>query len=369
VPNHLVTADDAEILAPPVPPDVQGRMSLVKRAVPIRFECVVRGYLDGSAWREYQTTGVVSGRRLPLGLKRYDKLPEAMFTPARKNLQGHDENVLEAVMANELGDALTFRLRQLSLDLYNFAHDLLLPKGIILLDTKFEFGQIHGQLVLIDEIFTPDSSRMRVVPQPGKPASQGVTYDKQLLRDWLTERRYQGEGPPPSLDEELLAELSRRYQRIWEFIAAEPVVGDKDEEVLAAALEEAERHARLGNAARVPPGLAGAAAGDASPSGASASSMSIAAELAPRERIPGMVRVHVIVHLKPDVLDVQGQAIRQVVAAAGHPAVAGVEAGKSFYINLNLPDADDATIKAEVERLCHETLSNPLIERFEWKVV
>ncbi len=192
---------------------LRGRVALARKATPIRFECVVRGHLDGSGWREYEATGAVAGHALPAGLKRYDALPEAIFTPAAKNEEGHDENVTVAQMAEVLGERETDRLQEVSLALYRFAYEEVRRRGLVLLDTKFEFGLASdGTLLLIDEIFTPDSSRYRFESDGGGAA---LALDKQFLRDWLQARGFTGEGTPPALPPDIVAELGSRYERAF----------------------------------------------------------------------------------------------------------------------------------------------------------
>jgi len=214
VPNHLITVRDEEILSRPATADVAGRMALVRRCEPIRYECVVRGYLDGSAWREYRETGHVAGVPMPPGLQRRDPLPAPLFTPARKNLQGHDENITLDELRREAGPALAGELEAASLALYRFAHDLLLPQGLVLLDTKFEFGHIGHDLVLMDEIFTPDSSRYMRLPHLGASPRDGIMLDKQFLRDFLTAEGFSGEGEPPPLPSLILQGLVDRYSEV-----------------------------------------------------------------------------------------------------------------------------------------------------------
>ncbi len=216
--NHLVTVRASEIFGEGSSDAnaLRGRVALVKRATPVRFECVVRGHIDGSAWKEYQSTGKVCGCPMPKGLLRYDRLPEPVFTPAIKAESGRDENITVARMRELAGVELADRLQKTSIALYDFAYDLLAPRGILLLDTKFEFGHgADGELMLIDEIFTPDSSRYRL----REVANQGdEAFDKQFLRDWLEARNFRGEGRPPQLPHEVLHELSRRYVRAFELI-------------------------------------------------------------------------------------------------------------------------------------------------------
>lgn len=218
VPNHLVSVRASEIFGAGSEDAkaLRGRVAKARRATPVRFECVVRGHLDGSGWREYRESGRVAGHDLPSGLNRYDRLPEPIFTPATKAESGHDENITFAQMREVAGAKLADQLRSLSIALYRFAYDLLAPRGILLLDTKFEFGHdAKGQLLLIDEIFTPDSSRYRLAESSGAGEQ---AFDKQFLRDWLEAQGFRGDGPPPVLPPEVLGELSRRYVRAFELI-------------------------------------------------------------------------------------------------------------------------------------------------------
>lgn len=221
VENHLVETRAGEIFAEDAPERnaLRGRVALVRRTQPIRFECVVRGHLDGSAWREYRKEGSVVGYKLPKGLERYDKLPKPIFTPATKAESGHDINVPVEYMASMLGDEMTRRLQATSLALYSFVYEQLEPRGVLLLDTKFEFGIADGELRLIDEIFTPDSSRYRLVGAGG--GGEALALDKQYLRDWLAERGFTGEGKPPALPAGVIEELGRRYERAFEVITGE----------------------------------------------------------------------------------------------------------------------------------------------------
>ena len=215
VPNHLLSTRSHEIFADPEEAQrLSGRVALVHTTEPIRFECVVRGYLDGSAWREYDTCGTVAGRALAPGLARYANLPAPLFTPARKSLDGHDENITVDQMAAEFGAVPTAELERISLALYNFAANESAARGLTLLDTKFEFGMRGGEVVLIDEVFTPDSSRYR---------REGEALDKQFLRDWLLDQGFSGDGVPPALAPDVTAELARRYYRTFEIITGTPV--------------------------------------------------------------------------------------------------------------------------------------------------
>jgi len=223
VPNHLLSIRASEIFedGSPDAEKLRGCVALVKRATPVRFECVVRGHLDGSGWREYRETGQIAGHDLPGGLQRYDRLPEPIFTPATKAEEGHDENITFEEMRAAAGGELADQLRETSINLNRFAYDLLAPRGILLLDTKFEFGHdAAGSLILIDEIFTPDSSRYRL--REGNEGAEQA-FDKQFLRDWLESQGFRGDGPPPRLPDEVLGELSRRYVRAFELITGTPL--------------------------------------------------------------------------------------------------------------------------------------------------
>ncbi|TGL76551.1 phosphoribosylaminoimidazolesuccinocarboxamide synthase [Leptospira jelokensis] len=218
IPNHLVT-DDPNLFPKPYQNHeaVVGRSVLVKKAKRIDFECVVRGYLTGSAWKEYLQTGTIAETPYPKGLQESYQFPTPIFTPARKNDSGHDENVSEATMEKEVGTALFQKVKQISLNLYAEAHTLMAKQGILLCDTKFEFGLLDGEPILIDEILTPDSSRYWDASTYvlGKtPAS----FDKQILRNWLESTSWDKNPPPPKLPESLILELRKKYLELEEKI-------------------------------------------------------------------------------------------------------------------------------------------------------
>jgi phosphoribosylaminoimidazole-succinocarboxamide synthase len=219
-PNHFLTADAGEIVAelPPLAPHrdkLEGRAMLVRRTDPVLFECVVRGYLSGSAWKEYREHGTLAGEALPSGLLESSRFDRPIFSPATKAETGHDENVTETRMREALGASRADALKQRSLAIYRAGAAHAEGRGIIVADTKFEFG-VSGadQLVLIDEVLTPDSSRFwpldRYAPGRGQPS-----FDKQPLRDYLDGLRkagqWNGEAPPPPLPEEVVAATSARY--------------------------------------------------------------------------------------------------------------------------------------------------------------
>ena len=220
VPSHYVTARTDEILAR-VPAlaghgaEIAGRAMLVRRTVPVAFECVVRGYLSGSAWAEYRREGTLAGERLPAGLRESDRLEPPLFSPATKAESGHDENVTFDVMATAIGRELTTRLRDASFAVYRAGRDHAASRGIIIADTKFEFGTTpDGALLLIDEVMTPDSSRFWPADRY-TPGSTQPSFDKQPLRDYLaglrSAGRWNGEAPPPPLPPEVVDATSRRY--------------------------------------------------------------------------------------------------------------------------------------------------------------
>ena len=212
VPNHLVTADVKQYPAVlrPYEEQLRGRSMLVVRADMVAIECVVRGYISGSAWKEYKQTSSVCGISLPPGLRESDQLPEPIFTPATKALSGHDENISFERMAQQAGPALSRELRDLSMRIYQTAADYARQRGIIIADTKFEFGRTAGGLVLADEVLTPDSSRFWPADtyQPGQ--AQG-SFDKQYVRDYLEEIRWNKQPPAPALPAEVALQTSEKY--------------------------------------------------------------------------------------------------------------------------------------------------------------
>ncbi len=212
VANHLVTADvskfPAELRAHES--QLRGRSMLVQHAQMVQVECVVRGYLSGSGWKEYKSTGEVCGIQLPKGLKESDKLPEPIFTPATKAQSGHDENISFERMVQVTGGDLSAKLRDLSLKIYKTAADYALTKGIIIADTKFEFGMTPAGLVLADEVLTPDSSRFWPVDKY-KPGMTQESFDKQYVRDYLEEIKWNKQPPAPGLPEEVAAKTSEKY--------------------------------------------------------------------------------------------------------------------------------------------------------------
>ena len=219
-PSHYITTDSGEILKriPALRPhaaELAGRAMLVRRTEPLPFECVVRGYLSGSAWAEYARQGTLAGEPLPSGLVESDRLEPPLFSPATKAESGHDENVTFERVASSLGESLASRLRDATFAIYRAGRDHAEVRGIIIADTKFEFGMdADGSLTLIDEVLTPDSSRFWPADsyQPGRSQP---SFDKQPLRDYLaslrSQGRWNGEAPPPSLPPDVVEATSARY--------------------------------------------------------------------------------------------------------------------------------------------------------------
>jgi len=212
VPNHLVTADVSRYPAEVRPYDDQlrGRSMLVQRAEMFSVECVVRGYLSGSGWKEYKTSGSVCGIKLPAGLRESDELPEPIFTPATKATTGHDENISFEHMTQLVDPEDAHQLRDLSLAIYKKAADYARQKGIIIADTKFEFGRTAAGITLADEVLTPDSSRFWPADkyEPGQPQE---SFDKQYVRDYLEEIRWKKHPPAPALPREVARKTSEKY--------------------------------------------------------------------------------------------------------------------------------------------------------------
>ena len=197
------------------PDYLAGRSMVVKKASRIPVECVVRGYLSGSAWAEYKQHGTISGMPLPAGLRESEQLPEPLFTPTTKADTGHDEPLSMAEMKKLVGDSMTVKLKEKSLAVYSHAREYAMERGIIIADTKMEFGLDGNQLILIDELLTPDSSRFWEVNlyKVGQPQP---SYDKQPVRDWLVEMGWNKEPPAPMLAPEVIEATTRRYRQAYE---------------------------------------------------------------------------------------------------------------------------------------------------------
>lgn len=226
-PNHLITADVAQYPAvlQPHADELRGRSMVVAMADMIPVECVARGYLSGSGWKEYQQTGAVCGIKLPAGLRESDRLPEPIFTPASKATTGHDENISFARMADMVGKLLSAQLRDLTLRLYSKAADYARERGIIIADTKFEFGRTQAGLTLADEVLTPDSSRFWPAEtyQPGKPQE---SFDKQYVRDYLEAIKWDKRPPAPGLPEDVQQQTSRKYREAYHRLTGRELAQD-----------------------------------------------------------------------------------------------------------------------------------------------
>jgi len=216
VPTHFLSAQVEEYPAAArlYDQELAGRSMLVKRAAMIEVECVARGYLAGSGWKEYRDTGAVCGISLPAGLQESSPLPEPIFTPATKAQTGHDENISFDAMAKMVGADLAARLRGLTLKIYNRASAYARTKGIIIADTKFEFGMVKGELVLGDEVLTPDSSRFWPLDtyEPGRSQN---SYDKQFVRDYLERIQWSKLPPAPPLPDDIAIKTSQKYKEAY----------------------------------------------------------------------------------------------------------------------------------------------------------
>jgi phosphoribosylaminoimidazole-succinocarboxamide synthase len=229
IPNHLVSYRGAAL--PDVGMgDLRGRAMLVRKAEPLPVEFVVRGFLSGSGWREYVATSEICGHKLPQGLRESGKLDEPLLTPATKATNGHDENITEDQAAAIVGADIYRAARGHALDIYRRAAELAAERGIIIADTKFEFGRIDGDVVLIDEVLTPDSSRFWPEDQyrPGRPQP---SFDKQYVRDWLDEQGWDHSPPAPDLPLEVVNATTQRYLEAYERVADRPFMTWLDEVV------------------------------------------------------------------------------------------------------------------------------------------
>jgi len=219
VPNHLISTEikDFPAVLGPFTNLLSQRSMLVKKTRVVPVECVVRGYLSGSGWKEYKTTGKICGLKIPKGLKESEQLPEPIFTPSTKAEKGHDVNISFKDVQKEIGAELAGKIRKTSLELYQKAALYAVSKGIIIADTKFEFGCDGDELTLIDEIFTPDSSRFwpLALYEPGRSQP---SLDKQFVRDYLETTPWDKNSPPPELPAEIIAKTSQKYLEIYKVL-------------------------------------------------------------------------------------------------------------------------------------------------------
>ena len=338
VDNHLVGLD--------VPAEVAGRAMVVEELDMFPVECVVRGYLTGSGWAEYQGHRSVCGIRLPDGLQDRSRLEEPIFTPAVKAPQGeHDENIDYLRLVKLVGPEVAAQLRSLSLQIYQRAEEIARKRGIILADTKFEFGRrADGTIVLADEVLTPDSSRFWDAEswQPGKGAD---SFDKQYVRDWLTKESgwdRASDQEPPALPDEVVKATSRRYEEAWARLTG----GQGPEEVSDEQAQNEKRTDGLSEESGEVVPTAADVPGEPESRGA--------------DRIGAMSRVVVEVMPKPEILDPQGKAITSVLARLGHDGLT-VRQGKRFEITgEGLENRLD-----EIHQVGPELLANTVIESFD----
>ena len=338
VDNHLVGLD--------VPAEVAGRAMVVEELDMFPVECVVRGYLTGSGWAEYQGHRSVCGIRLPDGLQDRSRLEEPIFTPAVKAPRGeHDENIDYLRLVKLVGPEVAAQLRSLSLQIYQRAEEIARKRGIILADTKFEFGRrADGTIVLADEVLTPDSSRFWDAEswQPGKGAD---SFDKQYVRDWLTKESgwdRASDQEPPALPDEVVKATSRRYEEAWARLTG----GQGPEEVSDEQAQNEKRTDGLSEESGEVVPTAADVPGEPESRGA--------------DRIGAMSRVVVEVMPKPEILDPQGKAITSVLARLGHDGLT-VRQGKRFEITgEGLENRLD-----EIHQVASELLANTVIESFD----
>jgi len=210
--HHLITADVKEYPGElnQYSSELAGRSMLVKKTKSLPVECVVRGYLSGSGWKEYRSSQSVCGIKLPAGLVESSKLPEAIFTPSTKADSGHDQNVEQSYVENLVGEKVSAKLKGLSIEIYRKASEYAYAKGIIIADTKFEFGMLGSDIILIDEALTPDSSRFWPLDEY-KPGASGPSFDKQFVRDYLETLDWDKNPPAPDLPEEIIEKTSQKY--------------------------------------------------------------------------------------------------------------------------------------------------------------
>ncbi|HEX6487279.1 MAG TPA: phosphoribosylaminoimidazolesuccinocarboxamide synthase [Candidatus Dormibacteraeota bacterium] len=227
--NHLISG-----MIPDLPDNLagqhdqlNGRFMIVRRAQRIDIECVVRGYISGSGWAEYQEHGTLAGEKLRTGLLESDKLDEPRFTPATKSDDGHDENITYDQAIELVGEPLARRLRDASLELYRYGAEVAEKRGVILADTKFEFGLVEDRVVLIDEVFTPDSSRYWDAARY-QPGSAPPSYDKQFVRDWLNQSGWDRDSAPPALPADIVEQTRQRYLTAYQLLTGRPLFEKED---------------------------------------------------------------------------------------------------------------------------------------------
>lgn len=217
IPHHVISAENFAGELGPHARELEGRSMLVRRTDPVPIECVVRGYISGSGWKDYQKTGAICGIPLPAGLKESDRLPEPIFTPSTKATTGHDENISFEETVSRIGAPLAEQLRETSLTLYNRAAEHAAARGIIMADTKFEFGLLGKELIWIDEALTPDSSRFWPATEY-RPGAAQPSFDKQYVRDYLERIGWNKQPPGPALPADVVAGTRAKYREAYERI-------------------------------------------------------------------------------------------------------------------------------------------------------
>ncbi len=217
VPNHVVSGTELPAAFDAYREDLAGRSMLVRKTEPLPIECVVRGYVSGSGWKDYQATGKICGIALPAGLRESDRLPEPIFTPATKAATGHDENISFERAASLVGNERAQRVREISLEIYRRAAVYAEPRGILLADTKFEFGLLNDELIWIDEALTPDSSRFWPAAQY-KPGGPQPSFDKQFVRDYLESIHWPKTPPGPELPPEVVSATRGKYREAYRIL-------------------------------------------------------------------------------------------------------------------------------------------------------
>lgn len=223
MPNHfiaLITAANASLIPFPLAPEYFGRSMLVRKARRLDAECIARGYLSGSGWKDYQRTGTVCGISLPAGLRESERLPETIFTPSTKADAGHDQNISVDELARIVGDEAANAMSRRTIALYDYAHAVALERGIIVADTKFEFGIWNEEVILIDEVLTPDSSRFWQADSYRAGGAQ-PSFDKQPVRDWMAESGWIDGEPPPEIPTSVVEATTQRYMRVYRMLTGE----------------------------------------------------------------------------------------------------------------------------------------------------
>jgi phosphoribosylaminoimidazole-succinocarboxamide synthase len=218
IPNHVISATDFPAPFDKYADDLRGRAMVVRKTQPLPIECVARGYVSGSGWKEYQASGTICGIKLPAGLVESDKLPEPIFTPATKAATGHDENISFERAAAMIGEDLADKVKAITLEIYRRGVEYARPRGILLADTKFEFGLLDGELIWIDEATTPDSSRFWPASEY-RPGGPQPSFDKQYVRDYLERIQWPKTPPGPVLPDDVVAATRAKYREAYRILA------------------------------------------------------------------------------------------------------------------------------------------------------